>query len=53
EYNGKPWHVVIAGPFESREKARLQSQDFSAKLRNQKPWVRPVSAIQLVLKDRK
>jgi DamX protein len=51
-YNGKPWHVVIAGPFESREKALLQSQKLSAKLRNQKPWVRPISAIQLVLKDR-
>jgi DamX protein len=52
EYKGKPWHVVIAGPLESREKALLQSQELSAKLRNQKPWVRPISAIQLVLKDR-
>jgi DamX protein len=52
EYKGKPWHVVIAGPFESREKALLQSKELTAKLRNQKPWVRPVSAIQLVLKDR-
>jgi DamX protein len=52
EYKGKPWHVVIAGPFESREKALLQSKELSAKLRNQKPWIRSVSAIQLVLKDR-
>jgi DamX protein len=52
EYKGKPWHVVIAGPFESREQALLQSKELTAKLRNQKPWVRPVSAIQLVLKDR-
>jgi hypothetical protein len=52
KYKGKPWHVVIAGPFESREQALLQSKELSAKLRNQKLWVRPVSAIQLVLKDR-
>ncbi|MGK0248208.1 MAG: DamX protein [Oleispira sp.] len=52
QYNGKPWYVVIAGPFESREKALLQSKELTAKLRNQKPWVRPVSAIQLVLKNR-
>jgi DamX protein len=52
EYKGKPWHVVIAGPFESREKALIQSKELTAKLRNQKPWIRPVSAIQLVLKDR-
>jgi septal ring-binding cell division protein DamX len=52
EYKSKPWHVVIAGPFESREQALLQSKELSAKLRNQKLWVRPVSAIQLVLNDR-
>jgi DamX protein len=53
EYKGKPWHVVIAGPFESREQALIQSQELTTKLRNQKPWVRPVSAIKLVLKDRR
>jgi DamX protein len=52
EYKGKPWHVVIAGPFETREQALLQSKELTIKLRNQKLWVRPVSAIQLVLKDR-
>jgi DamX protein len=52
EHKGKPWHVVIAGPFESREQALLQSKELTTKLRNQNPWVRPVSAIQLVLKDK-
>jgi DamX protein len=53
EYKDKPWHVVIAGPFESKVAALQQSKGLSVKLRNQKPWVRPVSAIQAELISKK
>lgn len=49
QYKDKPWHVVIAGPYDSRAIALEQSKTLSAKLRNQKPWIRPISAIQSVL----
>jgi DamX protein len=53
EYKGKPWHVVIAGPFESKVAALQQSKGLPVELRNQKPWVRPVSAIQAELISKK
>jgi len=53
EHNSKPWHVVIAGPFESREIALQQSQRLSKALRNQKPWIRSIADIQSVLISRK
>jgi DamX protein len=53
EYKGKPWHVVIAGPFESKVAALEQSKRLPVELRNQKPWVRPVSAIQAELISKK
>jgi DamX protein len=53
EYKGKPWHVVMAGPFESKVAALQQSKGLPIELRNQKPWVRPVSAIQAELKSKK
>jgi DamX protein len=52
EYTRKPWHVVVAGPFESREVALQKSKELTVKLRNQKPWIRPITAIQSVLKSR-
>jgi DamX protein len=53
EYKGKPWHVVIAGPFESKVAALQQSKELPIELRNQKPWIRPVSAIQAELISKK
>ena len=53
KYKGKPWHVVIAGPFESKVAALEQSKRLPVELRNQKPWVRPVSAIQAELISKK
>jgi DamX protein len=52
EHKGKAWHVVIAGPFESRIAATQQSKRLTEKLRQQKPWIRSISPIQLSLKAR-
>ena len=53
EYQNKPWHVVIAGPFESKPLALEASKKLSSRLRDQKPWVRSISDIQTVLRNRK
>lgn len=52
EYKSKPWHVVLAGPFESKAIALQQAKQLPAKLRNQNPWVRPVADIQTILSNR-
>ena len=53
EYQNKPWHVVIAGPFESKPLALEAFKKLSSRLRDQKPWVRSISDIQTVLRNRK
>jgi len=52
EHKGKPWHVVIAGPFKSRALANEQSKALTTVLRKQNPWVRSISPIQTQLKAR-
>lgn len=52
EHKGKPWHVVIAGPFKSRALANEQSKALSTTLRKQNPWVRSIGPIQAQLKAR-
>lgn len=51
-HKGKPWHVVVVGPFESRAVAAKQSKRLADKLRKQNPWVRSISPIQADLKAR-
>ena len=53
EYQNKPWYVVIAGPFNSKPLALEASKKLSSRLRDQKPWVRSISDIQTVLRNRK
>lgn len=52
EYKGKPWYVVVSGPYESRAAAKAEVAKLPAKLRNQKPWVRPIEPIQEFLNKR-
>ena len=53
QYQGKPWFVVIAGPFGTKLIATQQAGQLSAKLRQQKPWIRAIAPIQVGLKARK
>lgn len=53
EYQNKPWYVVIAGPFNSKPLALEASKKLSSRLRDQKPWIRSISDIQTVLRNRK
>lgn len=52
EYKGKPWFVVVSGPFESKATAKTDITKLPAKLRNQKPWVRSIESIQTLLNTR-
>lgn len=49
EYKGKPWFVVVSGPFESKDIARAEVAKLPASLRKQKPWVRSIEPIQASL----
>jgi DamX protein len=51
-YKGKPWYVVISGPFDNRLAANQQAKTLPKKLLKQKPWVRSVEPIQQLLKTR-
>jgi DamX protein len=52
EYKGKPWYVVVSGPFESKVAANAEVAKLPVKLRNQKPWVRSIEPIQVLLNKR-
>jgi DamX protein len=52
EHKGKPWFVVVSGPFESRELAKKEVAKLPAKLRKQQPWVRSVEPVQELLNTR-
>jgi DamX protein len=53
QHQGKPWFVVIAGPVGTKLIATQQAGQLSAKLRQQKPWIRAIAPIQVGLKARK
>jgi DamX protein len=42
----RPWFVVVAGPYGSRELAVAGIKQLPAELQRQKPWIRQVSSIQ-------
>lgn len=52
EHQGKPWFVVLSGPFDSREVAKKSVEKLPAKLRKQQPWVRSIEPIQALLRAR-
>ena len=52
EHKGKPWFVVVSGPFESRGVAKKEVAKLPAKLRKQQPWVRSIEPVQALLNTR-
>ena len=52
EHKGKPWFVVVSGPFKSRAVAKDAVGKLPAKLRKQQPWVRSIEPIQELLNAR-
>lgn len=53
QHQGKPWHVVIAGPYANRTIATRQSNYFPEKIRKQKPWIRSIVPVQNLIKTAK
>jgi septal ring-binding cell division protein DamX len=46
EKDGKPWHVIIYGVYETHEFASLAREDLPAYLKPYSPWIRSVSSVQ-------
>ncbi len=46
EKDGKPWHVIIYGVYESNESASLARQDLPSYLKSYSPWVRSIADVQ-------
>jgi DamX protein len=52
EMRQKPWYVVLAGPYTSREQAEQAVLGFPQDIQKQLPWVRSVDSIQLDIRAR-
>lgn len=52
QMRGKPWYVVIVGPYATRELAQRAVQGFPSDLQKQSPWVRSVASVQSDIKAR-
>jgi DamX protein len=53
DLNGRPWYIVVTGPYPSRGAATAAADTLPAALRNQKPWPRAVKNIQADIRQRK
>ena len=50
QHQGKPWHVVVAGPYGNRAIATRQSNYFPEKIRKQNPWIRSIVPVKNLIK---
>ena len=53
QHQGKPWHVVVAGPYENRAIATRQSKYFPENIRKQNPWIRSIAPVKNLIKTAK
>ncbi|MFC3680543.1 SPOR domain-containing protein [Bacterioplanoides pacificum] len=51
-HNNKDWHVVVAGIYPNRDKAKQAVAAMPGLLRQQSPWVKDVQAVGKLLKQR-
>ncbi|MCC7411753.1 MAG: AAA family ATPase [Gammaproteobacteria bacterium] len=49
-HEGKPWHVIVTGPFRNRAEAVAALAELPPRLRALKPWPRSIANIQAALK---
>jgi DamX protein len=45
-HNGKPWFVVVNGPYSGRQAARLSIEQLPESLQRLRPWTRNIASIQ-------
>lgn len=45
-FKGKPWYVVVYGPYRNHDAAEAAIPSLPASLRKQNPWIRPLANIQ-------
>ena len=53
QHQGKPWHVVVAGPYENRAIATRQSKYFPENIRKQNPWIRSIAPVKNLIRTAK
>lgn len=53
ELNGKPWYIVVTGPFADRNAAMKAADTLPPALRAQKPWPRAMKNIHADIRQRK
>lgn len=46
KFKGKPWYVVVYGPYRNHAAAEAAIPSLPAALRKQNPWIRPLANIQ-------
>lgn len=51
-HNNKDWHVVVAGIYPNRDKAKQAVAAMPGLLRQQSPWVKDVQTVGKLLKQR-
>lgn len=51
-YQGKPWHVVVAGVYSDRAEAARAVKTMPKTLRDQTPWIKDVQSVKKILSDR-
>lgn len=44
--NGKPWYVVVAGPYSNRAEAQEKLKGLPPELKKQRPWIRSLASVQ-------
>jgi len=49
-YKGKPWYVVVSGPYSGREAAKAHIEELPQALRRLRPWPRNIASIQADLR---
>lgn len=49
EKDGKPWHIIIYGVYQTRDFANRARQDLPPYLKAHSPWIRPFADIQAAL----
>jgi len=45
-YSGKPWFVVVSGPYSGRDEAKQAIQDLAPGLQRLRPWPRNIASIK-------
>lgn len=52
QYRGKPWYMVVSGVYPDARAASKAVKNLPSELQRQKPWVRKLEGIQMVIRSK-